>query len=117
MTNVLFTFRRPVAQQDGTVVQQDNYINPYQVISCFWEARKDGKKVLTVFTLTYTFVLPEITGKNFINHLETALRLLLNTASAVEPQQRQRRERPVMDATLSVEEPDLGSAEWVESQG
>lgn len=112
MTNVLFTFRRPVQQPDGTTVYQDNYINPYQVISCFWELRKDGKKVLSVFTLTYTFVLPEITGRNFLNHLETALRLLLNNNESVEPQQRQRRERPVMDATMV--EQDLTATEWLD---
>ena len=115
MMNMIFTFRRAGKSQSGETVLQDNYINPFQVISAFWEEREGGKKVLMVFSLTYTFVLPESTGKNFLNHWETALRLITNPtqgAGVVAEQPRsERRPRQVMDATV-VDDTDLTAVEW-----
>lgn len=118
MTNVLFSFTRSVQNAEGKMgPPQPNYINPYQVISSYWETRTtsggDEKKVLVVFTLTYTFILPEITGKNFMIHWENALRLSLNGMPMMEPQKAERptrRERPVMEA--QVIEDDLIQPNW-----
>jgi hypothetical protein len=116
MTNVLFSWRRPVTvKETGETVLQDNFLNPFQIISAFWEMRGD-KKILNVFTLTYTFTFSEAVGRNLLSHWETALRCLFPmnpSAASVEPQEQRRRPRTVIDATLT--DDDLGeNPEWSE---
>lgn len=117
MTNVLFTFRRAV-KVDGQEkpVLQDNYINPFLVISAFWEYRPDGKVQLNVFTLTYTYTLRQELGNAFLAHWENVLRLYCLGSGRQVPlaqeEPRERKPRPVLDAT-AVEDIDLTeAAEW-----
>lgn len=79
MTNCLFYYRRRVKTDDpNDVVLNDNFINPLNILSMYWQTNADGKKILSVFLANgFTVTLPDSTGQKLVQHTEDFLRFLI----------------------------------------
>lgn len=121
MKNCLFTYRiRPAGQDD---VVNDNYINPLNVISFYWETRAEDKaKRLNIFLVNgKSMNISEVIGTKFVSHMEDFLRYMLFGPQAMErtefhsnpPQQARPKRRQMENVEIVDEEiPQESVAEW-----
>ena len=118
LQSALFTYRRRVKSASGEEVYNDNFINPLNVISFYWQLDESGNRVLSVFlTNQYTVTFGEKVGERFVNHMEDFLRYMLNAVTAVTtPQGHQhtgpRTARKAIAAEVIDEEPVPQAATW-----
>lgn len=127
MTNALFIYRRRVLV-NGEERFNDNFINPLNVVSMFWETNQEGKPILNIFlnavrstqggTNSYSITFGETLGMKFVNYMEEFLARMIGFGRAtvvqsVQPKQ-ERHSRKAVDAEVVVEEdPGGATTEWV----
>lgn len=121
MQNALFTYRRKVKINNEDVFN-DNYINPLNVLSFYWQINEDGQKQLSVFLANnYTVTFMEGVGTKFVNHMEDFLRLMLGSAATpyisnkpAENTDRPKHSRRAVEAIVEDEVQDSSAAasEW-----
>lgn len=132
MTNALFTYRRRVLV-NGEEKFNDNFINPLNVTSMFWEANSEGKQILNVFlnavratnkgTNAYSITFGESMGLKFVIHMEDFLRYQLgfgrpnvqNTNTNAPERSAERHSRRAIEAEIVDEIPESTAAEWVQN--
>lgn len=128
LKTALFTYRRRVSVK-GAEKFNDNYINPLNVTSFFWEENDEGKLILNVFlnavrttasgSNAYSIRFSETVGCKFVQHMEDFLRYLIaspaNHAASVHTRRTEMKasRRPV-DAEIVEEDHTGDSAQWVQ---
>lgn len=122
----LFTYRRRVTIK-GVDKTNDNYINPLNVTSFFWEENEEGKPILNVFlnavrstasgSNAYSIRFGEAVGRKFVQHMEDFLRFLISVPIAANNYPIKTREgrtaRQPVDAEVVEEDTTAEAAGWV----
>lgn len=102
MQSCLFSYNRTTTDAKGTKVVNQNYLNPMNVISAYWDFNEQGQRRLFVFLPGKSLIFGEDIGKSFVIHMENWLRLMLPTApgaaAPVTVQTQTRRSRPQIEA-------------------
>ena len=130
MQTALFTYRRRV-QAGGEESFNDNFINPLNVTSFYWQQNDEGKMVLNVYlnavrasrdggTNAYSITFGESIGTKFCNHMEEFLRFLIAapltraTTPHGDNNKRDRHARRAVDADIveDLDTPGQPEAEW-----
>lgn len=81
--NALFVYRRR-QELDNVAYTNENFISCAQVTSAYWQKQKNPETdeintVLSIYlTNGFNVVLPEKTGRQFLDHWENFLRLMVN---------------------------------------
>lgn len=124
MQTILFTYRRKVTI-NGEDKFNDNYINPLNVTSFFWETNEEGHNILSVFlnairtdprsgyANSYSIRFSEQIGRKFVEHMEDFLRYLVaapmthvNNNSVGTNNPRTRNRRPLEAEVVEVDTTD-----------
>lgn len=102
MNSCLFQYTRNSTDSKGAKAININYLNPYNVISFYWENNEQDQRRLFVFLPGKSLIFGETLGKNLVIHMENWLRLSLppQTTPVQTVQTQVRRNRPAMDAEV-----------------
>jgi hypothetical protein len=117
MQTALFTYRRRVQLDNGEEVYNDNFINPQNVNSMFWQINEEtGRRQLNVFLVNqFTVTFAEETGTRFVQHMEEYLQATLQAPRTHHPArsaEKPRRARMPVQEIVEDESPSTPSAEW-----
>jgi hypothetical protein len=102
-----------VKSESGEEVTNENFINPLNVISFYWQEKAEGEKVLSIFlTNQYSVTFSEPVGQRFVEHMEGFLERMIGfqgpTAGAAT---RTKHARQAVDAVIEEGE-EAGKATW-----
>lgn len=125
MTNCLFYYRRRVKTENSEdYVYNDNFLNPLNVISMYWQDTPEGKKQLSVFLANnFTVTLPEQVGLKCVQHMEDFLRYMISAPVSAPRQHYEKQNthnqprtaRRAIEAEIVEEEPQINqpaNATW-----
>jgi hypothetical protein len=115
MTSALFTYRRRVVI-NNVEVYNDNYLNPLNVQSFYWQQSDEGNRSLCVFLGNqYSITFAESVGKRFVEHMEDFLRYVIGVGiakPATPTESKVRHARKPITAEIVEDIDDSPSAEW-----
>lgn len=104
MKTALFHYQKSVQSPTGERELNDNFINPLNVTSFYWQQNAEGKRVLSVFlnavratnnggSNAYSIVFGDSLGTKFVDHMEDFLRYMLGFGNQTTRQDNNYREQ------------------------
>lgn len=124
MTSCLFVYRLRVVLPNNVETINDNFINPLNVISMYWETKEDGTtKRLNIFLVNgKSMNVSESVGRKFVDHMEDFLRYLIAAPqnpvrNTIRQTGKEQHPRKALDVVEYVDDDQIqsqeGKAEWV----